>query len=125
VVTTLPSRTVFARRVRVHGDGTLLDGPVASTPFAASDLSDWTAPTPVPARNVLVISMRGQSWIDATTTDAGTVDAAASTDGASLYVQTGANGIVDEYHVNGDGSLTPIGSVTVANSVGGEGIVAI
>jgi 6-phosphogluconolactonase (cycloisomerase 2 family) len=63
--------------------------------------------------------------LDATGTDGGTVDAAASADGQSLYVQTGAGGIVDEYHVNTDGSLAPIGSVTVANSVGGEGIVAI
>ncbi|MDQ1466333.1 MAG: hypothetical protein QOH10_748 [Actinomycetota bacterium] len=63
--------------------------------------------------------------VDATGTDGGTVDAAASVDGHSLYVQTGAGGIVDEFHVNADGSLTPIGSVTVANAVGGEGIVAI
>ena len=52
-------------------------------------------------------------------------DAAASPRGDFLYVQTGANGIVDEYSVNGDGSLTAIGSVTVAGAVGGEGIVAI
>jgi 6-phosphogluconolactonase (cycloisomerase 2 family) len=65
------------------------------------------------------------SLLDQTSTDAGTVDAAASADGQSLYVQTGANGIVDEYHVNTDGSLTQIGSVTVANAVGGEGIVAV
>jgi 6-phosphogluconolactonase (cycloisomerase 2 family) len=63
--------------------------------------------------------------VDATGTDGGTVDAAASTDGQSLYVQTGAGGIVDEFHVNADGSLTPIGNVTVANGIGGEGIVAI
>ena len=63
--------------------------------------------------------------VDATGTDGGTVDAAASVDGHSLYVQTGAGGIVDEFHVNADGSLTPIGSVTVANAIGGEGIVAI
>jgi DNA-binding beta-propeller fold protein YncE len=63
--------------------------------------------------------------VDATSTDGGSVDAAASADGQSLYVQTGAGGIVDEFHVNADGSLTPIGSVTVANAIGGEGIVAI
>ena len=34
------------------------------------DLTDWAAPVAVPARNVLVISMRGQNWIDATTTNA-------------------------------------------------------
>jgi 6-phosphogluconolactonase (cycloisomerase 2 family) len=63
--------------------------------------------------------------LDKTSTDGGTVDAAASADGHNLYVQTGANGIVDEYHINPDGSLAPIGSVTVTNAAGGEGIVAI
>lgn len=59
-----------------------------------------------------------------TGTDPGTVDAAASVDGQYLYVQTGGNGIVDEFHVASDGSLAPIGSVPVAGAVGGEGIVA-
>ena len=63
--------------------------------------------------------------VDATTTDAGTVDAAASANGRFLYVQAGANGIVDEFHVGSDGSLTAIGSVTVAGAAGGEGIVAV
>jgi 6-phosphogluconolactonase (cycloisomerase 2 family) len=55
-----------------------------------------------------------------TATDAGTVDAAAS--GRNLYVQTGANGVVDEYSIAPNGALTAIGSVTVAGAVGGEGI---
>ncbi|HEY2564324.1 MAG TPA: beta-propeller fold lactonase family protein [Acidimicrobiales bacterium] len=59
-----------------------------------------------------------------TTTDPGTVDASPSADGQFLYVQTGGNGIVDEFHVNPGGSLTEIGSVTVPGSVAGEGIVA-
>jgi 6-phosphogluconolactonase (cycloisomerase 2 family) len=59
-----------------------------------------------------------------TGTNPGTVDASASVDGQFLYVQTGGNGIVDEFHVNTNGSLTGIGSVTVAGAVGGEGIVA-
>jgi 6-phosphogluconolactonase (cycloisomerase 2 family) len=59
-----------------------------------------------------------------TATDAGTVDAAASPNGRFLYVQTGAAGIVDEFRVNRDGSLTAIGSVTVPGAVGGEGIAA-
>ena len=59
-----------------------------------------------------------------TGSDPGTVDASASIDGQYLYVQTGGNGIVDEFHVNFNGSLTAIGSVTVAGAVGGEGIVA-
>ena len=49
--------------------------------------------------------------VDNTSTDPGTVDAAISAHGHYLYVQTGANGIVDEFRINRDGSLTPIGSV--------------
>ncbi len=64
------------------------------------------------------------SLVGATATDPGTVDAAASSDGQFLYVQTGANGIVDEFHVNGNGTLSEVGSVTVPGAVGGEGIVA-
>ena len=59
-----------------------------------------------------------------TPTDAGTVDSAASRDGRFLYVQTGGQGIVDEFAINRDGTLTRIGSQTVPNAVGGEGIVA-
>jgi DNA-binding beta-propeller fold protein YncE len=58
-----------------------------------------------------------------TATDPGTVDAALSPDGRFLYVQTGADGIVDEFHVQSDGTLREIGSVTVAGAAGGEGIV--
>jgi 6-phosphogluconolactonase (cycloisomerase 2 family) len=60
-----------------------------------------------------------------TTTDAGTVDAAVTADGRYLYVQAGAAGIVDEFRVNADGSLTSLGAVTVPDAAGGEGIVAI
>jgi hypothetical protein len=60
-----------------------------------------------------------------TPTNAGTVDAAASSDQQFLYAQTGANGIVDEFQVGAGGSLTAIGSVTVPGAVGGEGIVAL
>ncbi len=62
--------------------------------------------------------------LGATGTDPGTVDASASANGQFLYVQTGKNGIVDEFQVNADGSLAPVGSVTVAGAAGGEGIVA-
>ena len=62
--------------------------------------------------------------LGATGTDPGPVDAAASANGQFLYVQTGANGIVDEFHVNWNGTLTEVGSVTVPGAVGGEGIVA-
>jgi 6-phosphogluconolactonase (cycloisomerase 2 family) len=59
-----------------------------------------------------------------TATNAGTVDATAAGHGRFLYVQTGGAGIVDEFAVGGDGALTPVGSVTVAGSAGGEGIAA-
>lgn len=59
-----------------------------------------------------------------TTTDAGTVDATASPDGQNIYVQTGANGTVDEFAVGLNGSLTSTGSVLVPNAAGGEGIAA-
>ena len=59
-----------------------------------------------------------------TATDPGTVDAAATPDGAFLYVQTGGNGIVDEFSVGTGGSLTSVGSVAVAGAAGGEGIAA-
>jgi hypothetical protein len=59
-----------------------------------------------------------------TSTDPGTVDAAVSSDGQYLYTQTGGNGIVDEFHINFDGSLSEIGSVIVPDAQGGEGIVA-
>jgi 6-phosphogluconolactonase (cycloisomerase 2 family) len=65
------------------------------------------------------------TFLDNTTTDAGSVDAAITAHGHYLYVQTGANGIVDEFRINANGSLSPIGSVTVAGAVGGEGIVAV
>jgi 6-phosphogluconolactonase (cycloisomerase 2 family) len=60
-----------------------------------------------------------------TSTDPGTVDAASTPDGRFLYVQTGLNGIVDEFSVNGAGGLTSLGSVTVPSAAGGEGIVAL
>jgi 6-phosphogluconolactonase (cycloisomerase 2 family) len=57
-------------------------------------------------------------------TDPGTVDAAVAPGGRFLYVQTGGNGIVDEFAVGAGGSLTAVGSVTVPGAAGGEGIVA-
>lgn len=62
--------------------------------------------------------------LGAAATDAGTVDASAAAGGRFLYVQTGGAGIVDEYAVGSGGGLTEIGSVTVPDAVGGEGIVA-
>jgi DNA-binding beta-propeller fold protein YncE len=58
-----------------------------------------------------------------TSTDAGTVDSASA--GRFLYVQAGGAGIVDAFRVGAHGSLTEIGSVTVPDAVGGEGIIAL
>jgi 6-phosphogluconolactonase (cycloisomerase 2 family) len=70
-------------------------------------------------------SLSGQlTSLGNTSTDPGTVDASASAGGRYLYVQTGGNGIVDGFRVHHDGSLTPVGSVTVPGAAGGEGIVA-
>ena len=71
------------------------------------------------------IGWNGQlTLLGQTSTDAGTVDASGSAGGRYLYVQTGGNGIVDEFQINPDHSLTEIGSVTVADAAGGEGIAA-
>jgi len=59
-----------------------------------------------------------------TATDPGTVDAAATPGGRFLYVQTGGNGVVDEFAVSPAGTLAEVGHVTVAGAAGGEGIVA-
>lgn len=65
----------------------------------------------------------GDLSLAATTgTDKGTVDAVTTPDGGYLYVQTGLNGIVDEFAVGSGGALTEVGSVVVPNAVGGEGI---
>ena len=70
-------------------------------------------------------SVNGQlTLLGSTPTDPGTVDSSATADGHFLYVQTGGNGIVDEFQVGASGSQTEIGSVTVPGAVGGEGIVA-
>ncbi|HEY2281189.1 MAG TPA: beta-propeller fold lactonase family protein [Streptosporangiaceae bacterium] len=57
-----------------------------------------------------------------TAAGAGTVDAVASPDGRDLYVRGGAAGTVTEFAVHANGSLTELGSVTVPDAVGGEGI---
>ncbi len=121
--------SVVTYRLGVNGTVTELDA-VASTQAATC----WIAP----AGGYFYSSNAGSATVSGygespvgqltllgqTATDPGTVDASASTGGQFLYVQTGANGIVDEFDVNANGTLTGIGSVTVAGAVGGEGIVA-
>jgi hypothetical protein len=71
------------------------------------------------------INRRGQLFaLGNTMTDAGTTDSASAVNGRFLYVRTGAAGLVDEFAVRANGSLVDIGSVAVANAVGGQGIVA-
>ncbi|WP_443045112.1 lactonase family protein [Streptomyces sp. NBC_00223] len=60
-----------------------------------------------------------------TATGAGTVDSAVTPDERFLYVQTGGTGGVDAFRVEPDGSLDKVGTVTVPDAVGGEGIVAL
>jgi 6-phosphogluconolactonase (cycloisomerase 2 family) len=60
----------------------------------------------------------------ATGTDPGTVDAAVAAGTPFLYVQTGGNGIVDEFRILAGGTLRSLGAVTVPAAAGGEGIVA-
>ena len=59
-----------------------------------------------------------------TGTGAGTVDAATSSNGRYLYVQTGAAGGVDAFRIGAGGALTALGSVVVPGAAGGEGIAA-
>ena len=46
------------------------------------------------------------------TTDPGPIDLAASPDGRSLYVETGANDVVDSFAVQADGALVATGSAS-------------
>lgn len=73
----------------------------------------------------VAVSRHGElKYAGTTTTDGGTTDATVTSDGHNLYVQTGAKGVVDEFSINRDGSLTQIGSVTVPNAIGAEGIAS-
>jgi 6-phosphogluconolactonase (cycloisomerase 2 family) len=61
------------------------------------------------------------------TTDAAPVDLVASADGRFLYQHAAVAGVVDEFAVNDDGSLTRIGTLTgltPTNMTGPEGIAA-
>jgi 6-phosphogluconolactonase (cycloisomerase 2 family) len=64
------------------------------------------------------------SVIGSTTTAPGTVDATTTPTGRYLYVQTGLDGIVDEFAVGNSGALALIGTALVPDAAGGEGIAA-
>ncbi|ROS31111.1 hypothetical protein [Cellulomonas sp. PhB150] len=59
-----------------------------------------------------------------TATNPGTVDATVSSDGRWLDVQTGALGTVDTFRIGAGGALTPVGTVTVPGTIGGEGLAS-
>jgi 6-phosphogluconolactonase (cycloisomerase 2 family) len=85
----------------------------------------YTGNTAANSTSGYVSSASGQlSLLGATATDPGTVDGSVSSDGHYLYVQTGGNGIVDEFQIHGNGGLTEIGSVPVSGAAGGQGIAA-
>ena len=62
--------------------------------------------------------MGSSSLLGNTATDPGAVDAASAAGGRFLYVQTGGNGIIDEFGVAANGALTKIGAVTVPGGFG-------
>ncbi|MDE3130671.1 MAG: hypothetical protein KGL16_05915, partial [Acidobacteriota bacterium] len=114
---------------RLQGDGTLTPESLVATGQHATCwlVSDgpllFAGNAASATESSLVASPAGALALTATTaTDPGTVDAASSPHGHYLYVQTGAGGIVDEFAVGLGGSLTELGSVTVPDAVGGEGI---
>ena len=115
----------------LHRDGTLtaIDEAAtgqAATCWVATDGKHFYASNAGSA-NVSGYTDRGDGTLYGlgnTATDAGTVDATTSSDGRFLYVQAGANGVVDAFRIGADGGLTAIGTVTVPGSVGGEGIAA-
>jgi hypothetical protein len=116
----------------LHGDGTVTPISSVATGQAATC---WI----VRSGNVLYASNAGSgtlsgiasgfgsqlTFLSGTETDGGTVDAAVSASSRFLYGQTGAAGIVDEFSIGAQGTLSRIGSVTVPGAVGGEGIVAL
>jgi hypothetical protein len=113
----------------LHGNGTLT--PLSSVPTGGAATCWLVADGPElfagnagsATESSVFSSWSGALTLTATTgTDPGTVDAAVSPQGRNLYVETGGNGIVDEFAVGFGGSLTEIGSVTVPNAAGGEGI---
>jgi 6-phosphogluconolactonase (cycloisomerase 2 family) len=114
---------------RLHDDGTATS---LNTVATGKQATCWIAR----ARGFFYASNAGSADVStlrtgpltllgATSTDLGTVDAAATPLGHFLYVQTGKFGIVDEFSVAPDGALSSLGSVTVPGAAGGEGIVAL
>lgn len=113
--------------LRPDGTVTLIDavpnGQVATCWVAPADGYQFASNAGSGTLSGYSVSATGQlTLLGQTATDPGTIDAAATPDGRFLYVQTGVNGIIDEFAVHPGGSLTEIG--TVADGVGAEGIAA-
>jgi 6-phosphogluconolactonase (cycloisomerase 2 family) len=118
--------------VRVDRNGTATQESVADTGQAATcwvtTVGDFVYASNAGSSTLSgfrIAADRQLTPLGATATDPGTVDSAASSDHRYLYVQTGGEGIVDEFKINPDGSLTAIGTQPVPNAIGGEGIVAL
>jgi hypothetical protein len=113
----------------LHGNGTLseinsvLTGGAATCWLVADGPWLFAGNAGSATENTLFTNPFGAATLTGSaTTDGGTVDATTSPDGHYLYVQTGAAGIVDEFSIGWNGALTEVGSVTVPQAVGGEGI---
>jgi 6-phosphogluconolactonase (cycloisomerase 2 family) len=115
----------------LHADGTLASistvdtGQVATCWIAQAQGYFYASNAGGPNLSTVVDGHHGALSLlgSPTTTDPGTVDAAATPNGQFLYVQTGLHGIVDEFTVDANGALSGIGSVSVPGADGGEGIV--
>jgi hypothetical protein len=59
-----------------------------------------------------------------TATDPGTIDATVTPGGRFLYVETGTDGVVDEFAISPEGALTEIGSVVIPAPQGSEGLAS-
>ncbi len=85
----------------------------------------YTGNTAANSTSGYVTNAGGQlTLLGATPTDPGTVDGSVSSDGHFFFAQTGGKGIVDEFQISSNGSLTELGSVLVPGAAGGEGIAA-
>lgn len=118
----------------VQGDGSLTDpkslsdGQVALCWITPARGFYYVANTGSNTLSGFSIAADGQpSLLGATgvvaTTEPGPIDLAASSEGDFLYGETGLASTVDEYHVESDGSLTKLGTVT-GLPPGIEGIAA-
>jgi 6-phosphogluconolactonase (cycloisomerase 2 family) len=124
--------TASVTTYRLHGNGSLTQ--LAPTVLTGQKGTCWvisdgrllftTNPGSASVTSLSSAASGQAKVLGSTPTDAGTVDPVISADGRFLYVETGAAGIVDEFAVHANGTLTNIGSVTVANAAGAEGIAA-